>query len=257
MFADHVKRLSRFKEQQFNTKNDFQYLNELDQYFNDSVGSNVEKLQNFAKYVPRQDLTNFIARYEIFKKILNIPGSIIECGVLFGGGLMTFAQLSAILEPVNFERKIIGFDTFSGLTKLSRCDLLSSSDQAYEKAFAVDSFKDIEKCIRVFDKNRFLSHFPKIEIIKGDATKTIPSYLQKNPSTMVSLMYLDFILYKPTKIALEQIVPRMPKGGIIAFNMLNDKHWPGVTKAIVDTIGIRDLSFKRFSFTPYTQYLIL
>ena len=70
-------------------------------------------------------------------------------------------------------------------------------------------------------------------------------------------MYLDFILYKPTKIALEQIVPRMPKGGIIAFNMLNDKHWPGVTKAIVDTIGIRDLSFKRFSFTPYTQYLIL
>ena len=252
-----MEKISRFKEKQFNTKNDFEYLEKLNEYFKDSIGNNVEKLQNFPKYVPRQDLTNFIARYEIFKKIQNIPGSIFECGVLFGGGLMTFAQLSTIFEPVNFERKIIGFDTFTGLTKLSRYDKLSTSKQAHEKAFAVDSFADLKKCIEVFDKNRFLSHFPKVELIKGDAVKTIPKYLEKNPSIVVSLMYLDFVLYKPTKIALEQVVPRMPKGGIIALNMLNDRHWPGVTKAILDTIGIKDLKFERFSFTPYTQYVIL
>jgi hypothetical protein len=34
-------------------------------------------------------------------------------------GLMTFAQLSSILEPTNFERKVIGFDTFSGFTNLT------------------------------------------------------------------------------------------------------------------------------------------
>ena len=117
-----MKRLSRFKENQFNTPKDFEFLKRLDEYFDSSPGSNIEKLQNFSKFVPRQDLTNFLARYEIFKKILNVPGSIIECGVLFGGGLMTFAQLSSIFEPVNFERKIIGFDTFSGLTKFSKYD---------------------------------------------------------------------------------------------------------------------------------------
>lgn len=249
--------LSRFKEKQFNTKNDFEYLEKLNRYFHNSIGSDIEKLQNFSKYVPRQDLTNFLARYEIFKKILHVPGSIFECGILFGGGLMTFAQLSAIFEPINFERKIIGFDTFSGLTKLSKYDKLSTSEQAYKKAFAVDSFRDLEKCIEIFDKNRFLAQFPKVELIKGDASITIPRYFKKNPSTVVSLMYLDFVLYKPTKIALEQVISRMPKGGIIAFNMFNDKHWPGVTKAIIDTVGIRDLKFQRFNFTPYTQYVIL
>ena len=55
----------------------------------------LKKISNFTKFVPRQNLTYFLAKYEIFKKILNVNGSIIECGVLFGGGLMTFAQLSA------------------------------------------------------------------------------------------------------------------------------------------------------------------
>jgi len=252
-----MKDISRFKEKQFNTPNDFEFLKKLGEYFDSSIGTNVEKLQNFAKYVPRQDLTNFLARYEIFKKIQNIPGSIIECGVLFGGGLMTFAQLSSIFEPINFERKIIGFDTFSGLTKFSKYDKMSISEHAHEKAFSLNSLKDLEKCIEIYDKNRFLSHFPKVEIVKGDAVRTIPKYLKKNPATVVSLMYLDFVLYEPTKIALECIVPIMPKGSIIALNMLNDKHWPGVTKAIIDTIGIKDLKFERFSFTPYTQYIIL
>ena len=96
--------------------------NKLEKYFEKSIGTNVEKLQNFAKYVPRQNLTTFLTKYEIFKKILDVPGSIIECGVLFGGGLMTFAQLSAIFEHVNFERQIIGFDTFSGFPSVSSVD---------------------------------------------------------------------------------------------------------------------------------------
>src|SRR5262245_40486861 len=63
----------------------------LESYFNESPGSATEKLENFAKYVPRQNLGRFLARYEIFKLIKDIQGSIVECGVLFGGGLMSFA----------------------------------------------------------------------------------------------------------------------------------------------------------------------
>src|SRR5262245_59502817 len=60
----------------------------LEAYFNESPGSVVEKLDNFGKYVPRQSLARFMARYEIFKLIKDVQGSIVECGVLFGGGLM-------------------------------------------------------------------------------------------------------------------------------------------------------------------------
>ena len=37
------------------------------------------KLENFPKYVRRQNLTRFLALYEIFKNILEVKGSIIEC----------------------------------------------------------------------------------------------------------------------------------------------------------------------------------
>tara|TARA_B100000029_G_scaffold253999_1_gene250842 strand:+ start:853 stop:1608 length:756 start_codon:yes stop_codon:yes gene_type:complete len=251
-----MSKVSRGKDITNNTKNDLKYLDMLSEYFSDSVGTNVEKIQNFPKYVPRQDLTNFLARYEIFKKIIDVPGDIIECGVFFGGGLMTSAHLSSIFEPVNFERKIIGFDTFKGLTELSKFDS-KISPLAKKGALSIDSFEDLQRCIELYDSNRYLSHLKKIKIIKGDAVKTIPKFLKENPQTMVSLLHLDFLLYEPSKVALENFVPKMPKNSIIVFNTLTDSKWPGTMHAILKTLGIKDMEFKRFSFNPYVQYLVL
>jgi len=49
-------------------------------------GSIEDKLDNFEKYVRRQPLARFLARYELFKKIIPVKGSIVECGVHLGGG---------------------------------------------------------------------------------------------------------------------------------------------------------------------------
>jgi hypothetical protein len=250
-------KISRFKESVNNKKHELDYLKNLNEYFEKSLGTNVEKLQNFTKYVPRQDLTNFLARYELFKKILHVPGSIIECGILFGGGLMAFAQLTAIFEHTNLLRKIIGFDTFSGFPKLSRYDK-STSEFAHKGGYGIDSYEDLKKCIELYDANRFLNHISNIELVKGDAVKTIPKFIKKNTSLVVSLLYIDFVLYEPTKIALQYFIPRMPKGAIVAFNLINDTmHWPGTTKALLDSIGLQKIELKKFQFTPYTQYFIV
>jgi hypothetical protein len=45
-------------------------------------------VDNFEKYVKRQYLARFLVRYELFKLIKSVKGSIIECGVHQGGGLM-------------------------------------------------------------------------------------------------------------------------------------------------------------------------
>lgn len=252
-----MKKLSRIKEPSTNTKRDFQFLEKLEDYFTTSQGTNVEKLANFAKYIPRQNLTYFLAKYEVFKKILDIQGSIVECGVFLGGGLMTFAQLSAIFEPVNHQRKIIGFDTFTGFTKITKEDKKSTSVFAKKGGLASNAFEDIKKAIELYDMNRFLNHIPKVELIKGDVTVKIPRYLKDNPHTVVSLLYLDMDVYKPTKVALENFVPRIPKGGIIVFDELNAKEWTGETKALLDTIGIRNLKLERFSFNTYMSYAVL
>jgi len=158
------------------------YAARMEQCIADSPFSNLERLQNFSLYTPRQDLTNFLVRYEIFKRVLAIQGSIVECGVLRGGGLMAWAQFSAIFEPTNHQRRVVGFDTFSGFPKLAKQDRASESEQARPGGLAVDSYDHLQECVELFDMNRFIGHVPKVELVRGDATKTIPAYLKGESS---------------------------------------------------------------------------
>ena len=158
------------------------YAARMEQCIADSPFSNLERLQNFSLYTPRQDLTNFLVRYEIFKRVLAIQGSIVECGVLRGGGLMAWAQFSAIFEPTNHQRRVVGFDTFSGFPKLAKQDRASESEQARPGGLAVDSYDHLQRCVELFDMNRFIGHVPKVELVRGDATKTIPAYLKGESS---------------------------------------------------------------------------
>lgn len=242
-----TRRPYRFSAQTRNEK-EKDYMSRLEKHLASSPCSMVERFMNFPLYTPRQNLTTFICKYEIFKRILNVQGSIVECGVLFGGGLMTFAQLSAIFEPTNHQRRIIGFDTFSGHSRLVPQDKKSQSEEARGGGFAVDSYNEIMASVELFDMNQFVGHVPKVELIKGDAERTIPQYVKDSPHLLVSLLYLDFDVYAPTKVALECFVPRMPKGAIIAFDELNLKDWPGETVAVLKELNLRDLRIERFPF---------
>ena len=229
----------------------------LERYFERSLGSNVEKLNNFAKYVPRQSLTRFLSKYEIFKQVLNVQGSVVECGVFMGGGLMTWALLSSILEPVNHQRRIIGFDTFAGIPSLSPEDATSTSVRCKRGELAADSYADLQECIRLFDMNRTLNHLGKVQLVKGNIRDAVPQYLQENPHTVVSLLYLDAVVYEPTLVALQHFKPRIPKGGCIAFDELNSKLWHGETIAVLNAIGISNLRIQRFPFDSFLSYAIV
>ena len=133
---------------------DREYKKSIEKYFSESLGTNYDKLQNFPKFVSKQDISLFLAKYEIFKKILHINGQIIECGVHLGGGLMTWAQLSSIFEPYNHLRNIVGFDTFSGFTTIHQKDLKSKSTHLKKGGLSSNSFNDLKKSIEMYDLNR-------------------------------------------------------------------------------------------------------
>ncbi|EJF06727.1 Macrocin-O-methyltransferase (TylF) [Thiovulum sp. ES] len=224
--------------------------------FDNSTFSTEVKLQNFTKYVRRQDLTYFLTKYEIFKKIVNIHGSIVECGVLYGGSLMTWANLSSILEPINHNRKIIGFDTFEGFQSVSENDN-NKSTILQNDGMKINDLAELRSVIENYDNNRFLSHIEKVELVKGDITVTGEEYLKSNPHLVISLLYLDCDIYKPTKTALELFIPRMPKGSIIVFDELNTKSWPGETLAVLESFGLNNLKIERFSFDTNISYAVI
>lgn len=214
------------------------------------------KLENFPKYIKRQKLTRLLALYEIFKKIVHVKGSIVECGVHRGFGLMTWANLSAVLEPINLTRRIYGFDTFSGFPSLTKADKNKSAN-IKKGDLSADSHQELKKLIKIYDDNRFLGHINKIQLIKGDAVKTIPKFIKNNQHLVISLLFLDFDLFEPTKIAIEHFYSRIPKGGIIAFDELDNPIWPGETMALLKTIGVNKLKIERLDFDPYIGFVVI
>jgi hypothetical protein len=215
------------------------------------------KMENFPKYVKRQNLTRFLVLYEIFKKIINVKGSIVECGVNNGYGILSWTKFSAILEPVNLTRRIYGFDTFEGFPDISDKDKSQSSDHVKVGDLSADTYDEINALSDIHDSTRFLGHIPKIELIKGDAVKTIPDFIDQNRHLVVSLLYLDFDLYEPTMVALENFYPRMPKGSIIAFDELDNPLWPGETEAMVEFCKKHKLRIERLPFDPFVGFAVV
>ncbi|MGH2885575.1 MAG: class I SAM-dependent methyltransferase, partial [Solirubrobacteraceae bacterium] len=68
------------------TARELDYVDGLDRLLNESSYSHVERMMNFPLYTSRQDLARFLVKHEIFKRVLDVQGSVVECGVFFGGG---------------------------------------------------------------------------------------------------------------------------------------------------------------------------
>jgi hypothetical protein len=248
------------KGQGYRTKNDADYRTGMAEHLERLNGvSRLEMVNNFAKYAGRQEITRFLTRYELFRLVQDVQGCILECGVFAGQGLMSWAQLSAILEPVGgAHRRVYGFDTFEGFTGVHDKDLHNREGIQWAKGdLKSESYDDLIQCVQLFDKNRFLPQFPKVELVKGDFLQTAGAFLKENQHLIVSLMYLDFDIFEPTKVALKTFLPRMPKGAVIAFDEVNVPAWPGETLALLEELDMRNVALKKFPWSTTVSYCVL
>ena len=225
--------------------------------FNNSKCPIEKKLSNFSKYVRRQSIARFLVQHEIFKRQLKVKGSIVECGVHNGGGVMAWAKLSSTLEPYNYHRKVIGFDTFCGFPSISEID--RENPEVKEGMFAedYDTFSELSDVVAEYNENRFIKNIEKVELVKGDANITIPQYINENKHLLVSLLYLDFDVYEPTVTALKNFLPRMPKGAIVAFDEVNNKDWPGETMALLEQFDVNKFELECFPYEPNISFIQL
>ena len=214
------------------------------------------RLENFPKYVRRQHLKRFLAMYEVFKLVLPVKGSVVDCGVFRGFSLMTWAKLSAMLEPENLTRRIYGFDSFAGFPSVSERDRNAVAEPV-RGGLAAGSYEELQSLIAEFDRDRFLGHMDKVHLVKGDVCETIPRFVAGHQHLVVSLLFVDLDLFEPTKCALTHFVPRMPKGAVLAFDELDNPQWPGETLGALESVGVRNLELRRFEWDPYIAYAVL
>jgi hypothetical protein len=216
-----------------------------------------EILANLGLYLTSKNLSRLLFFYEIYQKLIHTHGVIVEFGVRWGQTLSVLSALRGIFEPFNRHRKIIGFDTFDGFKGISEKD--GEKCKSADGSFSVtENYENLlSKVLSLQEQLNPISHLEKYELVKGDAVSTIPEYFGKHPESLISLAIFDFDIYKPTKVALEAVKPRLFKGSILVFDELCDDIFPGETVALMETIGISDLRIRRFPMTARISYAVV
>ena len=193
-------------------------------------------------------ISKILAHYELFKLVSQIPGAIVECGVLKGASFSRFAMFREIFANP-YSKKIIGFDTFGEFPETSFDDDKKPREKQITNAggesISKEQLYDVLKHKHV-DKN--------IELIEGDIVKTVPKYIKDNPELKISLLNLDTDIYEPAVTILENLYPRITKGGIL---ILDDyETFPGEAKAVDDYFKDKNIEIKKFSFCMTPCYMI-
>lgn len=226
------------------------------QLFKDCPIPENEMLSHLGLYIKRQDMSRMIFFYELYKKIIDVHGVAIMFGVRWGQDIALLETFRGMMEPFNYNRKIIGFDTFEGFPSVSEKDNMSLNKKGDLKvAKGYETYLD--KVLRAHEDASPLAHIKKFDLIKGDATKTFKKYLEKHPETIIALAYFDFDIYEPTKACMELCRERFTKGSVIGFDELNHPEWPGETLAVKETLGLNNIRLNRFPFMPTGSYTVI
>lgn len=218
---------------------DLELVTALDQNFYDS----------FNTFILSSDLKVFgklLARIQLFDKVKDIPGDIIECGVFKGTGIFTFLKLKRYLCP-NSYKKVIGFDFFN--SKELTSTLTDQDKDAMTTLFEGRNFKHDgtfkDKLDLMIRRSGFADH--EYELIPGNISKTVMEYIETRPGAKISLLYLDLDLEVPTYDTLLSLWDRVSSGGIVVFDEYAYHNWSesiGVDKFFKNkNIKINSLNF--------------
>lgn len=215
-----------------------------------------EVIANSGVFQKRQELTKTLFFHELYKQVIDVHGVIIEFGVRWGQNLVTLNNLRGILEPFNHNRKLIGFDTFSGFPSVDRKD--GSHEAITEGALSVtEGYENyLQSLLDFHEKECPLSHIRKNTLVKGDASVQLENYLKNRPETIIAMAWFDFDIYEPTKRCLELIKPHLVKGSILGFDELNDKEFPGETIALQEVFGLKNVRLQRNRYSGMQSYFI-
>ena len=212
----------------------------------------LEVAKNFAIYSRRTTLKRFLAHYELYRLVVDLPGDIVELGVFRGTSLMTWANLLELRNMGDRQKQVFGFDNFSGFKSLHPKD--GKEDARINKiggGFDPSNHEAaLDDAIRIFDSDRFIPHKPRVKLIKGDIEQTVPRFVLENPGLRICLLHFDCDVYVPTKTGLEHLWPLVVKGGLVLFDEYGIRPWEGESKAVDEFFDKQRVKLRKLDWSP-------
>ena len=191
-----------------------------------------------------------LTHYEAYKRIVELPGEIVECGVFRGTSITRFATFRQMLETGE-SRKIIGFDNFNDVYPDTEWEEDQEQRQKWMETAGTDSIT-VKQLESVFKTRGFDNY----EFVEGDLTLTLPEYVKNNPQLKISLLNIDIDFVEPTYCSLKHLFHRVVPGGIILFDNYGAFH--GDTKGIDMFFQENNLkqNFKKLPYNSRPVYYV-
>lgn len=159
----------------------------------------------------KERMGKLLSHYHLYKKIIDLPGDIIEFGVYKGTSLMRFLYFRDLLENQS-SRKIIGFDIFGQFPQSKKF----KEDQKFIKKFEnAGGYGISEEELKSHIEDKSIDN---VELVKGDISQSLPNWLEKNPHKRFSIVHIDVDVYEPTAQILELLYDKVVKGGLIILD---------------------------------------
>ena len=197
----------------------------------------------------------------IMEQIKEVPGDIAEFGVAGGTSFLSFIRINKIYDTYKDhnigKRMLFGFDTFEGLPYFNAEKDLGINTHN-DKDMKIGGFNAI-KDYQIFLKN--ICSEKNVKIYKGSFEKTLPRFTRENKHVSFSLIHIDCDLHKSTVTALKETILKLNVNGIILFDEIFHKNFPGETSgfwkvynSILDKKINYVLEFKRIKSMPWKWY---
>ena len=208
---------------------------------------------DFNLQMDKERLSKFLIHYEIFKKIINVKGDIVECGIFKG---TSFVRLALFRELFKKKCNLIGFDTFTDTYPNTSFENERKHREHWIKTAGHSSIskKQLEN---VFKKKKIKN----VKLVKGDVLNTVPNFIKKNRKLKISFLNIDLAFVEPTECALDYLYDNVSKGGAIVFDNYggtgkDGTFYEGETKVIKKFLQRRKKNIKFLDYFVRPSYII-
>jgi Methyltransferase domain len=218
-----------------------------------------EKERSLGLFLRGSLLARILAIADLYRRIVDIPGSIFDVGTWRGQTAVVCENLRAIFEPLHFNRRVVCFDTFEGYQGFSDKDKATKLHRDGTYALTGEDYAEfLRRLLVLHEKSNAMGHnHGKHKVIKGDCRQTIPRFFEENPNEYVVLAFFDVNAYEPTEKAFDQIWARLVPGGVTAFWQLTRDTIPAEARVYAEKIlGGYQHTLHRSATYPGLCYLV-
>jgi hypothetical protein len=193
-------------------------------------------------------LGKLFAHYELYRRITDLPGHVVELGVYKGASLIRFATIRELLESPT-SRKIIGFDAFGAFPT----DGLEADDASFVDRFETAGGDGFSRDMIAEALER--KHLRNVDLVEGNILETVPAFVAEHSALRLALLHLDMDVYEPTKVALDHLGDRVVRGGLIVIDDFGTVG--GATRAVEEFLADRDLRIEKLPIAHIPAFIVV